>query len=137
MLYFSTGVSGQTTIHYTYDASGNRTERAINLGSLKSVAADTVFPRQQERIQDETFLPAAVLIYPNPTDGQLMVEITAPGDFESDFSLIVTNINGKQILKKNKESSRTLIDLSAQPAGVYIFYITRGSIVSRWKIVKM
>jgi len=93
--------------------------------------------RQQEIMKDETFLPATILIYPNPTEGLLQVEIIESGEGGSDFTLVVSDNNGKQVLRKKKESTRTIIDLSDQPAGFYIFTITLGTVVSRWKVVKL
>lgn len=132
-----TGAYCQTTFHYTYDATGNRTERSINLVYSKSGLVDESSTRQQEIVKDETFLPATILIYPNPTEGLLQIEIIESGEGDSDFTLVVSDINGKQVLRKKKESTRTIIDLSDQPAGFYIFTITLGTVVSRWKVVKL
>ena len=137
LAFSSTGVFCQTTFHYTYDDTGNRTERTINLGENKSGIMDESITRPQEIIKDDTFLPSKILIYPNPTDGVLQVEIIESGDGDSDFALVVSDINGTQILRKKKESSRTIIDLSDQPSGFYILNITLGPVVSRWKVVKL
>ncbi len=135
--FCSTGAFCQTTLHYTYDAAGNRTERTINLGDGKSGIMDESITRQQEIIKDDTFLPSTILIYPNPTDGLLQIEIIESGDGDPDFALVLTDINGTQILRKKKESFRTIIDLSDQPAGFYILNITLGTVASRWKVVKL
>ena len=124
IVFFGTEAFCQTTLHYTYDAAGNRIERSIYLGGSKSGIMDESIIRQEEIIKDDTFLPSTILIYPNPTDGLLQIEIIESGDGDSDFALLLTDSNGMQILRKKEEASRTIIDLSDQPAGLYILNIT-------------
>jgi YD repeat-containing protein len=129
----------QTTIHYSYDAAGNRTERTIYLSEGKSKGSESFKDDKKEVkevIEDDTFKPQTVKIYPNPTQGLLEIEV--PEDSENNFEIqiIVTDINGRVIVNKSKEPLRTTIDLSNQPGGFYTLTLKKGQISSKWKIIK-
>ncbi|WP_158605956.1 T9SS type A sorting domain-containing protein [Taibaiella sp. KBW10] len=71
-------------------------------------------------------------IYPNPTTGQLFIKADNNGDV-----LTITDITGKEVLHYILESSRTTINISDLPAGVYHATIrTTGKITYQQKIVK-
>jgi len=67
LLLAAMNISAQS-VTYTYDNSGNRTERIVTL--LKSSAA----PKEATALSD-LIAEKAVSIYPNPTQGILSVEI--------------------------------------------------------------
>ena len=69
-------------------------------------------------------------VYPNPTDGVLMVEM--PAMQTSEYR--VFNLTGQQILS-GKSSGTLRIDLSGQPKGVYVMQVVGGGRVVTKKIV--
>ncbi len=134
------------TIQYTYDASGNRTERIIDLGgkgsgissndkeiSKEPVIEDTI---NKKIIKDETFPEQQVRIYPNPTQGIISLEIPSDEENNEPIQIIVLDINGKVLMNKLNEALMTKVDLSRQPDGIYILKLKKGIKTSQWKIIK-
>jgi YD repeat-containing protein len=129
----------QTTIHYSYDAAGNRTESIIYLEKDDSKGSENLKDAKkkvEEVIDDDSFKPQILRIYPNPTKGLLRIEIlTEPGD-NINIRVRVLDINGRLVFDKKNLSPMTDIDLSSQPDGAYILAIEQGSIISKWKVIK-
>ena len=68
----------------------------------------------QDPLSNEEFdRSSSIKIYPNPTIGEVTIEIDDP------FSVKVFDINGKLIL----DSTKSTIDLSSQPSGIYMLKI--------------
>lgn len=119
------------TLYYDYDTSGNRKERSIHLEN-KSMVNDS----SNAVIEDKTFADKVIRIYPNPTRGMLEVEIPIDSEKQEDIDITVTNITGQVIVKRRREPNITTIDLSNQPAGIYLMIIRKGKEISQWKIIK-
>lgn len=64
------------------------------------------------------------MIYPNPSDGR--VSIVMPESMKN-AELVVTDMQGKQVLKLISTEYKNEIDLRLQPAGVYFVSITSQS----------
>ena len=125
---------------FQYDANGNRIARIINLGK-KDVLADAAI---NDSLQGETELPkpmqetigeATVNIYPNPTQGLLILEsqgfaIDKLPEYE------VYTLSGSLLMRVEATENRQQIDLSNEPAGIYLLRIKSGSLQREWKIIK-
>ena len=118
--------SGQN-VSYAYDAAGNRVKREIVLQTM--AAEEFTNESYSEMLNDRD-----IRIYPNPTEGQLTVEITGDGACRFD----IYNISGQQVLTTNSGPGRVALDISSQPKGLYILRVTteNGGDSSTWKIVK-
>jgi hypothetical protein len=118
--------SGQN-VSYAYDEAGNRVKREIVLQTR--AAEESTNESYSEMLNDR-----GIRIYPNPTEGQLTVEITGDGACRFD----IYNISGQQVLTTNSGPGRVVLDISSQPKGFYILRITTGNggDPSTWKIVK-
>ncbi|NDW19296.1 T9SS C-terminal target domain-containing protein [Dysgonomonas sp. 216] len=139
------GVYENKKISYSYDASGNRIGRSIVLETspgLRSAAFDR--ESQEETVYEETFeyqidnelQDANILIYPNPTHGQLAVEINnVPQEMVGEVYLIKGN---NQLISKKtiRADQKTEFDLTTQNPGVYLLNIKIGNSISTWKIIK-
>ena len=128
----------QTThYHYkfSYDDSGNREQRIYIGTALKSASFEnsTAFNEEKPITEDLGF--GEIKIYPNPTKGNLIVEIP---DFEADkISILVFNLQGKEILNKiGSPNSRNQVNLYNLPSGMYVLKIVAGQESSEWKIIK-
>lgn len=75
---------------------------------------------------------AALLAYPNPTDGRFTV--LNPTDKAATLTLY--NITGQLIMQQTLTGTHTDIDLSEQPNGVYLVRLTAGNQVHTSKLVK-
>jgi hypothetical protein len=78
----------------------------------------------------------SVLIYPNPTSGNLKIELGITDRAEVELF----NINGQslEIIKGNQKTIERKIskELTNQPAGVYILKLLVGNTIKTYKIVK-
>ncbi|MFA5328478.1 MAG: T9SS type A sorting domain-containing protein [Prolixibacteraceae bacterium] len=117
-----------STYVYTYDSSGNRTERVINFN--KSARIDSNLSTITEELGE-----LSIKIYPNPTKGILKVELTGNNN-EEDTRLIIYNANGSQIINKQIPNNLEMVNLSGFPTGIYILKIVVGQNISEWKILK-
>jgi YD repeat-containing protein len=137
-LFFLVSLNSQSqTIHYSYDAAGNRTSRTIVLGGGSKGSSDIKEEKKEPEkvIKDETFLSGTLKIYPNPTHGLLEIEVPVADD-NYELQIIVTDINGRKIIDKRNEPTKTVVDLSSQPDGMYILILKQGDTYSKWKIIK-
>lgn len=114
-------------IRYTYNSSGARIERKVI--SLTRQAKEEIEVSFEEELAE-----AKIVIYPNPTKGRLIVEITNMGDAQGDITAI--DLKGKVIVKKKVLTNQTEIDLSNNPSGIYVLQIRVADKVSSWKIIK-
>lgn len=121
-------VSSQNKLNYTYDNAGNRIERVIPL-SVKAIS------EVQPVVFEEEIAQRIVKIYPNPTKGQLAVEISDTEKLKSG-KLFIYNMKGQLILNKKIVSTRSDLDISSKSNGVYILYIDLDGERSSWKIIK-
>jgi hypothetical protein len=125
-------------IKYTYDLSGNRTDR--NIVTLKSVPANL-----RDSVERQSSLPKEqfednlgdqkILIYPNPTQGQLLIEIQGYKQ-ETASALYLYDLTGKLLIARKPVNSNMPLDLSHYAVGTYILKIVLGDKTSEWKIVK-
>lgn len=121
---------GQNKIKYSYDDAGNRIKREIVLSSLKSAISSDQITSFIEEVADQK-----IIIYPNPTKGQLTIEITDPENTVTG-NLTIFNLRGQVIAKEQISSTRTSIDISTEPRGAYILHININEETSAWKIIK-
>ncbi|MFW5793474.1 MAG: HYR domain-containing protein, partial [Bacteroidota bacterium] len=119
---------GTTTVIWTAsDAAGNTANCSFNV----TVNDPTGF---------DDFYEAGIQFYPNPTRGIIKIIFSYPEEHPKIETIQITDISGKIVyhLKQSKQeqSEKMTIDLSAQPAGIYILKITgkSGNLIE--KIIK-
>jgi len=134
MLY-ATISEAQTKVGFSYDVISNRVKREIIRKSSvankfsNSISASSIKP-VSERIDG-----MEITIYPNPTLGQLSVEITCMPQNTSG-EITIYNMEGKLMQHQKKLETLNQLDLSTCLAGIYILRIKIEKKVSEWKIVK-
>ncbi len=117
-------------IRFVYDAAGNRITREIVMDSRATETTEI------ENILFEQIATHEIKIYPNPTEGQLKIEIENPENIHNcTFSITEVN-SGKLILQEQATLPVTNINISNQPTGVYIMIIDIDGEQSSWKIIK-
>ncbi len=130
-------IFAQTT--YQYDENGNRTSRIINMGKDLQTTANFNDSLQGEPEPPkpllETLGEATVNIYPNPTQGLLILEsrgfaMDALPEYE------VYTLGGSLLMRAEATENRQQIDLSNEPAGIYLLRIKSGALQREWKIIK-
>ena len=128
--------------HFTYDLSGNRTARKTIVlppppaPALAGVDMDSLVTLQQpETVYKDKLNENDVVIYPNPTQGALAVEIRDK-DPKNPHHLMVFTINGRTVFQRDNIGDYTQIDLSSQPKGVYLLRISSQDSAITWRIIK-
>ncbi len=127
------GMSSDTAFVFTYDASGNRIDRVIKLTKSAHIMASSS-TTNEEKLFEAELDNLDIRIYPNPTKGLLKVDIPNIGDIKP--TLIVYNLQGKQLVNKTVSNRISTINLSGQTAGMYIMRIVNGQESLEWKIIK-
>lgn len=124
------------TLTYYYDETGNRTEKVIVLQKSASVSSTDNKMIEEKEISSKGF---NVLLYPNPTDGILKVEVNSYVDDEagsSQLQIEVYDLAGRIIINTPANIGLTLVDLGNHADGTYIMIMKYGERTSRWKIIK-
>jgi hypothetical protein len=140
MMFFATLEAQKIT--YTYDASGNRTKRIITV--TKSLAIDTAaYAPKSDSIQDSSNAdPFAekedafkVLVYPNPTQGIIEVEIPELNTIQK-AQIQIYSITGLFVRTVRNLQRRQSVDMTDLSAGIYLLYITVDENTVVKKIIK-
>ena len=135
MFTISSKITAQSTISYDYDAAGNRIKRhVIILPSVKADTSDQTKKSKQE-IYEETLAGQKIIIYPNPTKGQLLVDIQGYAE-ESRIELYVYSLTGELLISQSSSSKNNSLDLSIYPAGIYVLKVTVDNKSNKWKVIK-
>jgi len=127
-------------IQYTYDAIGRRTSRnVIVLKSASYISTKDSVGLEQAFVPGETYEEnlgnQKVIIYPNPTQGQLLVEIQGY-EKETNTALYLFDLSGKLLISRKPANSTMPLDLSGYSVGTYVLKIVLGDKTSEWKIMK-
>lgn len=120
-------------VQYTYDAAGNRIKRKVvevTLKSAKTATKDDFLPVEEQWGERQ------VSIYPNPTHGNLKVNITG-GDDEVAYSYELFNTSGSKVLNgRVVQHGETPIPMQSLSPGVYILIIQANEEKMTYKIIK-
>lgn len=126
---FIVSTSAQT-VEYNYDKSGNISSRKVI--TLKSATSES----------DQESVPKVLLdtdievkIYPNPTQGQLKIELSDYKDKEV-LSFQLYDMNGRLLINTKKSEATNELDLSRFANGTYILRMVRNGKPSSWRIIK-
>ena len=134
--------TAQETYEYKYDGSGNRILRhIIHIKSASLLAQnDTIVESdssliKKARIYKEVLGKSNINVYPNPTRGNLKVELQKQPE-NSECSVVLYDMEGKQITQTKIDGSQGLLDISSYPNGMYIMRVFINTEYSEWKIIK-
>ncbi|HEY4786689.1 MAG TPA: T9SS type A sorting domain-containing protein [Bacteroidales bacterium] len=137
-LLIQNNVFAQTKIKYGYDNTGNRQSRHLIIltsDTTSSATAQTEKSAKDQKVFSETVGDKKILIYPNPTKGQLLIEIQGY-DKEDKTLLYLYNLSGNLMINSVITENSIPLDLSGYSPGTYILKLTLGNKTSEWKIVK-
>ena len=124
---FSLSLSAQKKVMYAYDAAGNRIKKEI------------LFEQSQSKSQvvacSDMLDEKEIKIYPNPTEGELRVEIF--NELKKTEGIVtVHGNNGAMIYTTPIINGSASLDISSCPNGLYILHVKISDCVSSWKIIK-
>ena len=127
-------LKAQREINFQYDASGNRTERTIYLPPDNSVN-DSQFSFNFAELKEDQLAVRDIKIYPNPTKGQLKVDISGI-EFNSSDYIAIYSVKGSLLKRLSPVQTSNLINLDTYSSGIYIMIIGLNDETVKWKIVK-
>ena len=116
----------------TYDKAGNRTNRTICLKS-KEATSDSVSIAKIPIT--ENMGEMVITLYPNPTKGQLKIQITNK-TCETEGVLELYDLSGRLVKVQKTVGESTMLDISRYPLGIYLMRIRACDKVSEWRIIK-
>ncbi|MBP5346348.1 MAG: T9SS type A sorting domain-containing protein [Bacteroidales bacterium] len=129
-----TGLAQNVMVEFTYDDCGNRIQRSLQMKKVEE---------NGKNIEDETkFLSSisedlgvlSIGLYPNPTEDKIIVTISE--DTIENVEAILSTISGVVIERFRFSGAQQEVDLSSQPAGVYLLKLILDNETHTWKIVK-
>ena len=128
--------SSQTrNVQFTYDNAGNRIGRAIVLAQApksRGFANDSV----KTEIYTDIFADYQLRVYPNPTKGDLKIELCGLPDGEI-YHLLITDASGVVIVNRRTSENPTVADLTEFPAGIYIMRLQYKNFTKDFKIIRL
>ena len=121
----------QNKLGYTYDMAGNRlTRKLVVLNNPNYVKKHETTPPIEEQLGERK-----IIIYPNPTKGNLAVEITG-GDSKDELHIILFSAQGIQLQNIQAINGVNPVKMSAYSPGWYIMRINAGDKTTEFKIIK-
>ena len=138
--------SNAQTIDFEYDAAGNCVikYKTITMPAPKMQSVEKQQNDSTEEIIDNINAPAPVediigdtkiVIYPNPTDGILVVEIQN-SNAQTSVNYTLMQANGKHITNGTSAGNPLLLNLSGFSSGVYLLRLTIDAKSQTYKILK-
>lgn len=121
-------------ITYSYDASGNRTGSQREIVYTRGASNSKSALQKPEKYLDSLSL-ARIAIYPNPTEGELRIDITGIEDF-TDTELTVRSLNGSVLEHIQPLDVTNEMDLTNYADGIYLVIIKLKDQSTTWKIIK-
>jgi len=108
---------------FTYDAAGNRDSRTmVDINGKESVPIQKILDHE-------------IKVYPNPTAGDLRVDISGiTHDLSAEVELF--DFNGRSVYKEGTPTGQVTIDLTEEPNGFYIMRISIDNQNIEYKVVK-
>jgi len=101
-------------VEYVYDNAGNRVQRklclACRMGNPNTAVIDSV---------EQTAAKLNAELLPNPTKGNLAIQVTQEGLNEDVFHLFIYDTYGREIINKKHYTSSFKADISDYTPGIY------------------
>ncbi|MDD2797644.1 MAG: T9SS type A sorting domain-containing protein [Bacteroidales bacterium] len=117
-------------VSFYYDEAGNRiSRRVVTLNQVKNNANPKPEPVAEEMGERK------VVIFPNPTKGNLAVEVTG-GDPKDEVRIELYSAHGTLLQNLRAKLGKTPVDLSTYDATWYVLRVSAGTNRIEFKIIK-
>lgn len=136
VLFMYVGAYSQT-VHYTYDANGNRISRTIVMRSVPKSSVDTTLAKTDplaEVYEEVLSAKSAIKIYPNPVESDLNVRIEGDWALKS-FPYTLCTYQGV-VLQQGTLQGALAIPMRDLASGLYLLQIRIDGTQEVWKIIK-
>ncbi|MEI7726917.1 MAG: T9SS type A sorting domain-containing protein [Bacteroidota bacterium] len=94
-------------------------------------ASDTIMPLY---VGNDNLTQGRFVLAPNPANNLISLETPLTNDYAEIF---VTNLSGQTVLSRKITETKTQLDISALPAGVYFVRVTGEKTVQVGKLIKL
>ncbi len=135
-LFFSCILYSQTNFSFDYDANGNRIKREVIV--IPSKMAYSEMPNDSI-VDDKSTINIIerddIKIYPNPTKGDLNVEMNTTSDIQK-IQINIISIKGQLLYNTDVVQRAYNLDLSSFAQGAYILIMQVNDKKYEWKIIK-
>ena len=128
----SPSISTAESVTFSYDRGGNRIKREIVLDADKP---DVIVQKADRQFFSDRLSEKDIRIYPNPTKGQLQIEISGMED-DDNCTMAIYNMSGAKVCSASADGTPVTMDISSCPDGVYILHISLNGTDTAWKIIK-
>lgn len=128
---YQVGLGDTYVLHY-FEHSDTKELRGYIKGqdTVGTITPDYLFdPLSLSGLED-----LEATIFPNPTSGQISIELTAPAGYENQ--LLIQNISGEILLQEKLNSKTANIDVSRFPSGMYFVSLENEKGRMMKKIIK-
>ncbi len=130
-------------ITFSYDEAGNRIARNIVYVTTPKSAdgGENLSSRNPDLTnQPELFVDQLdqkqIKIYPNPTQGQLKIEIE--GEYiPANTQITVVSVQGVPVIQTQMTENPMIIDITPYPDGTYFMTIREHETQTTWTIIKI
>lgn len=134
IFYFIALTSYAQTAHFSYDASGNRISRWLEVKAVKQTSADSAVHNLPELIPTEKAeLLGDVQIYPNPAKRYLNIDITNLGEATAKGN--ISDINGRTVLSFENLSTANTLNVETLAPGTYLLRVECRGERKVWKVI--
>ncbi len=116
---------------FTYDAAGNRIQRSAPTLRKANIENE----KQQEVIKDSSIEDNEISIFPNPTAGNLSIDISSLEE-EQLTSLVLMDTKGRVLITRSNLSASNSLDITSFPSATYVLKIMIDKQSTEWKIIK-
>lgn len=124
-------LNAQHCLDFKYDKSGNRIEMFVHDCGFE-------YKEQTREMIDEEISEEKInedlLVYPNPNKGSFMVDIKDNNEVTASY--LVFDATGT-LVQKGECSINQMVDITNNPAGVYLLRIIKGEYVYSRVVVKL
>ncbi|WP_421920649.1 PKD domain-containing protein [Marinifilum sp.] len=125
-------LSGQTSQEFTPEQDGNYSVEVWSQYGCKSERSEKV---EVILVGIEDLIKENISIYPNPTKGKVVIDLSKNFDYNTDIQLKLFDASGKLIIQQ-KLNPITTIDLSSYSAGLYFIHFINQSEILSFKIIR-
>ncbi|MGC3977353.1 MAG: T9SS type A sorting domain-containing protein [Paludibacteraceae bacterium] len=122
-------------IQFDYDDAGNCIVKYKTVVLPSHVKGNNRSDSTDVAPESEIISDREVVIYPNPTKGELKIEIRGKNP-EKTIQYLLTDLSGRTIYRTQSEDMFYVFDMTSFPAGVYLLRVMIDNKWSKWKIIK-
>jgi YD repeat-containing protein len=138
LLLSASALAQNTTVHFGYDANGNRISRILEIRRIQSddflAGEDNMDLVPTLDGQRETWGGLHVSVYPNPTQSRFTIRQSGTATLPIEASLYTAN--GILIEQRILSDMNEEFNLGERSAGVYFLQLSSEQEKQTWKVVK-